>query len=178
VTLLATIYALAAWLMADFISGVFHWWEDRYGVEDWPVIGPLIVSPNVMHHSQPTAFLRGGYLSRNWTTFVPALTFAAAAWWLGSPWLTLVGVFAANANEVHAWAHQKCCRQIRALQLLGICQSHEQHAAHHRQPFDRNYCVMTDWVNPVLDGIGLWPALEALVAATTGVRPLAERQVA
>jgi ubiquitin-conjugating enzyme E2 variant len=100
------------------------------------------------------------------------------AWWLGSPWFALVGVFGAGANEVHAWAHQKCSRPIRGLQMLGLIQSQEQHASHHRQPFDINYCVMTDWVNPVLTAIGLWPALEALVAATTGIRPLAERQVA
>lgn len=177
-TLLATIYALAAWLMADFISGVFHWWEDRYGVEDWPVIGPLIVSPNVMHHSQPTAFLRGGFLTRNWTTFVPALAFAAASWSLGSSWWALVGVFVATANEVHAWAHQRCSRPIRALQLLGIIQSQEQHAAHHRDPFDRNYCVMTDWLNPWLTVLRFWQGLESVVAATTGARPLIARQEA
>lgn len=162
---------LAAWLMADFLSGVFHWWEDRYGVESWPVIGPIIVSPNVLHHAQPTAFLKGGFFTRNWTTFAPALAFAAAAWWLGSPWWTLVGLCVAMGNEVHAWAHQKCSRRIRGLQMLGLLQSQEQHAIHHRDPFDKNYCVMTDYLNPVLSAIRFWEGMEAAIGRLFNVWP-------
>lgn len=177
-TLLATLRVFSAWIMADFVSGVFHWWEDRYGVEDWPVIGPLVVAPNILHHSEPTAFLRGSVITRNWTTFAPALAFSSASWWLGSPWWALVGAFVALANEVHAWAHQKCSRPIRGLQLLGILQSQEQHAAHHRNPFDRNYCVMSDWLNPWLSKVQFWTRLESVVAATTGARPIITRQEA
>ena len=165
---------VAAWLMADFISGVVHWWEDRYGVEEWPIVGPLIVTPNVRHHAEPHEFLRGNIVSRNWTTFIPAIAFAAAALWAGSPWLALVGAFVSVANEVHAWAHQKCSRPIRAMQLLGVIQSQEQHSAHHRRPFDRNYCVMTDWANPVLSAVHFWPAAERVVARF-GPRPRLER---
>lgn len=166
---------LSAWLMADFLSGVFHWWEDRYGVEDWPIVGPLIVAPNVAHHSQPTAFVHQDLWSRNWTTAVPAFSLAAVAWLLGSPWWCLVFAFTAVGNEVHAWAHQKCSRPIRGLQLLGIIQSQEQHAEHHRRPFDRNYCVMTDWLNPVLSRAGFWPAIERAIGTVFGVFPRPER---
>jgi ubiquitin-conjugating enzyme E2 variant len=169
---------LAAWLMADFLSGVFHWREDRYGVEDWPIIGPLVVSPNIEHHSQPTAFLQGNLITRNWTTFVPCWLIAAVMWLLGSPWWTLAFFFAGFGNEIHAWAHQKCSRPIRGLQMLGIIQSQEQHASHHKKPFDRNYCVMTDWVNPVLTAIGFWPAVEEVVWWVADVEPRAEREAA
>ena len=169
--ILSAIAIIAAWLMADFLSGVFHWWEDNYGVESWPIIGPLIVAPNIMHHSQPTAFLKGSLLVRNWTTFVPALTFAIVAFLCGYLWWALVFVFVAAGNEVHAWAHQKCSRPIRGLQLLGIIQSQEQHAIHHTDPFDRNYCVMTDWLNPWLTRVRFWEGVEAVVAITTGARP-------
>ena len=171
-------YVLTAWLAADFFSGLFHWLEDRYGVEDWPIIGPIVVAPNVLHHSQPTAFLRQSFIGRNWTTIVPSVLLAALAWMAGLNWLALAFGFTAAANEVHAWAHQRCSRPIRALQLLGILQSQEQHAAHHRAPFDRNYCVVTDWLNPVLSAVGFWPAVESLVRALTGVAPRPERQVA
>lgn len=165
---------VAAWLAADFLSGVFHWWEDRYGNESWPIIGPLVVSPNVLHHSQPTAFLAGNVITRNWTTVIPSLALAAAAHFVGLRWLSLVFAFTATANEVHAWAHQKCSRPIRAMQLLGILQSQEQHAVHHRKPFDQNYCVMTDFLNPVLSACGFWSAIEWTIGLA-GVRPAAAR---
>jgi len=173
----AAVALLTAWLAADFASGVFHWLEDRYGVEDWPIIGPIVVAPNVEHHAQPTAFLRQGFWARNWTTIVPSLIAAGVAWWAGSPWLTLVFSFAAVGNEIHAWAHQKCSRPIRAFQLLGIIQSQEQHAAHHRQPFDRNYCVMTDWLNPFLTALGFWSGIELLLAMV-GIHVRKDREVA
>lgn len=171
-------FVLSAWLAADFFSGLFHWFEDRYGVESWPIVGPLIVAPNVEHHAQPMAFTRQGFFARNWTTFVPAFALASLAWLAGWHWLALALAFAAAGNEIHSWAHQRCSRPIRALQLLGIIQSQEQHAAHHRQPFDRNYCVMTDYLNPVLTAVGFWPAVEVGIAAVTGLRPRPEREVA
>jgi ubiquitin-conjugating enzyme E2 variant len=63
------------------------------------------------------------------------------------------------------------------LQLLGVLQSPEQHAKHHAQPFDRNYCVMTDATNPILQAIRFWQGLEFIVALF-GVRPRVEREVA
>ncbi len=39
------------------------------------------------------------------------------------------------------------------------------HGRHHRDPFEVKYCVMTDWLNPILDAIGL------LAASRTSSRP-------
>ena len=39
-------------LLADFISGLFHWFEDRYGNPDWPVLGHTI-RQNQQHHFTP-----------------------------------------------------------------------------------------------------------------------------
>jgi hypothetical protein len=168
---------VSAWLAADFISGAFHWWEDRYGDASWPILGPLVVAPNVLHHTQPRAFLDQTVLMRNWTTAVPSLGLSAAAWYAGANWLATVFAMLSVANEVHAWAHQKCSRPVRALQLLGVLQSQEQHADHHTKPFDTNYCVMTDWLNPVLQAVGFWPGVEAVVGVF-GIRPLACRSAA
>ena len=32
-------------LMADFLSGLFHWAEDSYGKPEWPIIGTTIIAP-------------------------------------------------------------------------------------------------------------------------------------
>lgn len=169
---------LAAWIAADFLSGLVHWWEDRYGNPEWPIIGAHVIAPNIRHHTDQLAFTVGGYWERNWTSLVPALSLAAAAYLIGYRWLAMVLVFLSQANEIHAWAHQKCIRPIRGLQLLGALHSPDQHAAHHRRPFDRNYCVMTDYLNPVLSGAGAWHAAEWTIRQITGIEPRPEREAA
>jgi hypothetical protein len=171
------LYAATAWLAADIVTGAVHWWEDRYGNPAWPVIGKLVVEPNIRHHSEPRAFLEGNYWHRNWTTIVPAGLIALACYLAGQYWLALVAAFATQANEIHGWAHQKCSRYIRGLQLLGLITSQEGHAQHHQSPFSTDFCVMTDWTNPLLSGIRFWRALEWLVGLT-GIHPRVERELA
>jgi ubiquitin-conjugating enzyme E2 variant len=166
---------LAAWLLADFLSGVFHWWEDRYGNPAWPIIGEHVIQPNIQHHTDQLAFVRKGYFERNWTTLLPAGMAACVAGLLGSPFLAVTFLMLGQANEIHAWAHQKCRRPIRGLQLLGVLQSPEQHADHHKRPFDRNYCTLTDWLNPVLSFVGFWDELEELGIDWFRIYPRVER---
>lgn len=170
---------VTAWLIADLGSGLIHWIEDRYGDPDWPwPIGEHIVAPNIEHHVEPHKLTRSGYLERNLTTLIPALLAAAIAAALGR-WDAVAGfLWLSQANEVHSWAHQKCSRPIRILQTLGILQSPEKHAIHHRKPFDRNYCACTDWLNPVLEWFEVWDRLERVIALTTGIRPRPERRSA
>lgn len=177
-TLTVLLYAAAIWLLGDFLSGVVHWWEDRYGDPEWPVIGPLVVAPNIEHHTDQLAFTRGGYWRRNWTAIVPATLAAAGAAWAGWWILAWALVVVGQANEIHAWSHQRCSRIIRGLQLLGILQSPMQHAEHHRQPFDRNYCTVSDLLNPVLSAVGWWPAVEFVIGWLANVWPREEREVA
>jgi hypothetical protein len=42
--------------------------------------------------------------------------------------------------------------------------SPEQHARHHRRPFDNNYCTLTNWLNPILDATRFWRLLERILA--------------
>jgi ubiquitin-conjugating enzyme E2 variant len=155
------------WLAADFLSGFFHWLEDRYAREEWPIIGEFIAKPNNLHHAVPSAFLAGNYWKRNWTTLAIALPFFAMTF--PSRWC-LIFLFVSQANEIHAWSHQRCNGWIRGMQQAGILNSPREHGTHHRAPFDVRYCVMSDWLNPLLDGIGFWQHLEAVIS-TTGIRP-------
>jgi len=171
-------YTLSAWLAADLVTGAVHWWEDRYGDPSWPIVGRHVVQPNILHHREPRAFLAGNIVERNWTAAAPALlvaaAFAAAGWW----WLALVGLFAACANEVHAWSHQRCSRPVRALQLLGVLASAEDHARHHRSPFRSDFCVLTGWLNPLLESIRFWRGVEYVIGSTLGIWPRDERATA
>jgi hypothetical protein len=156
---------VSAWLLADFISGFWHWLEDRYFEESWPIIGKYIAKPNQLHHAQPLEFLNGGYWQRNYTAIIPA----AVAFALYPSW---VFVFVSQANEIHAWAHSKgkVSGWVAAIQETGFFQSPRHHGEHHRSPFDCKYCVMSDWLNPILDYVRFWPTLELWLSPFVKVR--------
>lgn len=168
-------WILSCYLAADLLAGFWHWLEDRYFDVTWPWIGKYIAKPNELHHEQPTAFLFQSYWSRNWTTIVPA----SVAFLLSFPNpICLVFVFASQANEVHAWAHSKgkVSRWVAILQETGLFQSPLHHGQHHRSPFAVKYCVMSDWLNPILDALQVWRALEAVVEVLTGIKPKVDLQ--
>lgn len=173
---LILLMCVQAWMIADLLSGIFHWLEDRYGNPDWPIIGKYVVQPNLLHHTRPAALCEGGYWNRNNTTIITSAIGAACFYW--SPMMLIAFAILSQANEVHSWAHQKCNGVIRALQKIGVLQSPRHHSIHHRRPFDRYYCVMTNYLNPVLNLVGFWLLLESIVWVVTGYWPRPERELA
>jgi ubiquitin-conjugating enzyme E2 variant len=172
---------LGGLFLADFFSGLIHWFEDRYGNPKWPVLGHTIRA-NQEHHFRPRAFLEGSFLSRNREVFVIGALFLAGFWVTGTLNLftgsaVLFGMF---ANEFHRAAHRspkENGRLITALQKTGLAQSFQHHAAHHRQGKDTHYCVVTNYTNPILERVGFFPALERIVKATTGRVPRLDESV-
>lgn len=172
---------LGGLFLADIISGLIHWFEDRYGNPKWPVLGHTIRA-NQEHHFRPRAFLEGSFLSRNREVFVIGALFLAGFWVTGTLNLftgsaVLFGMF---ANEFHRAAHRspkENGRLITALQKTGLAQSFQHHAAHHRQGKDTHYCVVTNYTNPILERVGFFPALERIVKATTGRVPRLDESV-
>lgn len=169
VALMVLAQLLAGWLLADFLSGVLHWIEDRFGPgrERWPLLGPLIFTPNIEHHSDPTAFLRTGFIGRNWTTWAAVAPIAGLLLlsFGPQPWIWSAVIGGGFANEIHAWAHRKTMapRWALPLQKIGLVQSPRHHAVHHVPAYRRNFCIVTDWLNPVLDHFAIWHAIEQLL---------------
>jgi hypothetical protein len=159
---------LTSWLMADLIAGAFHWWEDQYVDDKWPILGKLVGAPNQQHHAYPLAFTRQGYWQRNWTTIVPAVFGIVLSY--QSPWWCLTFAFVSQANEIHCWSHTRCNWFIRMWQETGILQHPQSHGRHHRAPFDCRYCVMSDMVNPFLDAFKFWWTIEGAVHLLFGIR--------
>jgi hypothetical protein len=97
--------------------------------------------------------------------------------WMG--WLlAFIGM---NANSVHKWSHRTRAengRVISTVQRLGIIQSPSQHAMHHRRTKDSNYCVLTNFVNPVLEFIHFWRGLELAIYAVLRIRKRVDESVA
>jgi hypothetical protein len=161
VTLAAIIgQLLLGWLLADLVTGTFHWWEDNFGSESWPIVGPWIIRPNRLHHLAPLAFTRHGFLDRNGASIVTAAIAAAAlVFFFGpAPWILALAIGGGLANEVHRYAHEPSSAPawLAVLQQVGLVQSPRDHARHHRPPHDANFCVLTDWLNPLLEATGFW----------------------
>ncbi len=162
-------------LIADFISGLFHWLEDAYGREDWPITGWLVTKPNILHHHNPRYFTRHGWFHSSWLLLCFALLLLLAAWMWGiltwRVWFFVV--LGANANQIHKWAHRSPVENgpvITFLQRIRLLQAPRHHAHHHSDPKNSHYCVLTDFLNPILDSIRLWDCLEAVIWAVFRVR--------
>lgn len=185
----STITGVAAFLakvlgglyFADFISGVIHWLEDRYGNPKWPVIGHTI-RENQQHHFTPRSFLKGTLWTRNREVLAIGAAFLAAFWAFDvlNVFTVSAVLFGVASNEVHASAHRSPAengRLITLLQKTGLMQSHRHHAAHHRKGKDTHFCVLTNHVNPVLERLRFFQTLEVGIAFLTGLRPRADLSV-
>ncbi len=172
---------LGGLFLADFITGVFHWLEDRYGKPHWPIIGGIIAA-NQEHHYRPRAFLAGHFLQRNGTVFILGAIFLAGFWAFGLLNL-LTGsaiVFGVLANEIHRLAHRspkENGRLITLIQKTGLMQSFKHHARHHRAGKDTHYCVMTNYLNPLLERARFFRVLETLTFTICGVMPRRDESI-
>ena len=167
--------------LADFISGVFHWFEDRCGNPSWPILGHTI-RENQQHHHTPRSFLKGTIFTRNREVWAIGALFLAVFWALG--WLNLFSgsavLFGMFANEIHAAAHRSPKENgwvITMPQKVGLMQSHAHHAHHHRKGKDSHYCVMTNHLNPGLERVQFFQTAERLIKRLTGIVPRIDHSV-
>jgi len=165
---------IVAVLVADFLSGFFHWLEDAYGRENWPFFGRFVIKPNILHHHDPRYFTRHSWFQSSWLLLCIGLTVLAIAWVLGVlTWqVWLVVILGTNANQVHKWAHRTPAENgpfVSLFQRIHLLQTPRHHGRHHTNPKNSHYCVLTNFLNPILDGIGLWDALEWAISALCGV---------
>lgn len=170
---LLVVATLAGVCAADVATGVTHWLFDRCFEEATPVLGPAFVQPFREHHRDPTAIVRHGFLEvsgNNALALCPVLwactplaagfgTAFAETLWLGFALAAIAAAFV--TNQIHRWAHAAAVpAPVRWLQRHGWVLSPAHHALHHCGAHDRAYCVTTGWMNPVLDGLGVFRSVE------------------
>ncbi len=163
--LLTTLQIFILWLFADFITGVVHWWQDAYGNPTWPIIGKYVIEPNLIHHQDPRHMLKVSYISRVNTSVITAAILATVFWFVGwHSWQIIVClIFSSQGNEIHAIGHRSDKENrkfICWLQKIGLLQTRKTHGWHHKAPYDTNFCVMTEFLNPILNKINFWMKLE------------------
>ena len=161
-------------MAVDFASGVLHWLEDSYGDPDWPIVGPWIIEPNMLHHRSPTAFTHKNWLQSS----APLLALAGSTIVIASltdvlTWqLLLFAAIGVNVNQIHKWNHlptRKRSRLALLLQKMSLVQTPSHHAKHHSALKDTNYCVVTNVLNPILEILHFWRLLEWSIQFLFGV---------
>ena len=172
ITLLRTARAV---FTAEFAAGAVHWFEDAYVREDTPLIGRFVARPNIVHHHYPRYMTRHNWWQSSWDLCLLSALVVLIAWACGAlnreVWL--FAILAANANEFHKWAHRTKKENgpvITFLQKIGLLQSAQHHALHHTDPKNSHYCTMTNFLNPVLDGIRFWDGMEWALAKSVGLQ--------
>jgi ubiquitin-conjugating enzyme E2 variant len=173
--LLIALQALGVILLADFVAGLVHWLEDAYGSEDTPLVGPLLIKPNIVHHHHPRHFTRLSWWRSSWDLLLVGAAILGFAAWLDAltwhVWL-FVGL-SINANQVHKWAHMTRAEVgpvVAFLQDYWILQTPRQHALHHTDPKNTHYCPVTNLVNPTLEALRFWDRLEWVLEKLTGAK--------
>lgn len=162
-------------LISDFVTGVVHWWEDAYGNPDWKFWGKIIVIPNIEHHQYPRKFLKRSFFSRVKLSIMIAIAIGCLVSLFGHfNWeIAFILAYTSLANEFHAISHRSDKENgtlIVILQKIGIVQSRKMHGHHHQSPYNINYCVLTNYLNPILNTIRLWDGIEFLIAKL-GIKP-------
>jgi palmitoyl-[glycerolipid] 3-(E)-desaturase len=61
-------------------------------------------------------------------------------------------------------------RTVVTLQETGVIISRKAHGAHHKSPFNINYCIVSGWCNPILD-CGLMYRMEMAIKKHMGIEP-------
>ncbi|KAL6553410.1 hypothetical protein OROGR_007252 [Orobanche gracilis] len=170
--------ALVAYILADLGSGIYHWAIDNYGSPKTPIFGSQIEGFQG-HHQQPWAITRKQLAINLYLTAASVSVFVIPINILSSNpvVLTFVGVFGGCeifSQQFHAWAHtprRKLPALVAALQDAGILLAPSQHAAHHRPPYDNNYCIVSGVWNEFLDRSKFFLGLEMVFDRIFGYRP-------
>lgn len=171
---LSTLATTGAWIagsyvIADFGTGVIHWIEDTWmapGASNF--LDRYVMDDNLDHHRRPGMIRKGTYWETNRSSICLGLGLAvlAAACRVDAWQVYVIIAIGSHGNQVHKWAHMSDRPVLVAwLQSIGLLQSRGHHGRHHSHPYAVRYCALTNYLNPMLDGIGFWRGLERIVEA-------------
>lgn len=178
--------APVAWVIADFASGLIHWFADTYGSEKTPLFGPWLIKPFRQHHLYPRDICTHDLVLTigNSCTFAVPLEAGLLYAMLSDEELSLTqalvgfvfNLFAmaiVATNIFHKWAHaEKTSWFIARLQKSGLLLSPAHHDLHHTRPFESNYCITNGWLNPLLEKTRFFRRIEWLLG-TCGIKATA-----
>lgn len=160
---------------ADMGSGVYHWAMDNYGDKNTPVFGTQIEAFQG-HHELPWTITYRQFCNNIYKICQATAPFCVAGLLLvDNPyailWMATAISFINMSQELHKWSHQSPSQtdsMINRLQDMNIIITRKSHLAHHKPPFDGNYCIVSGHMNSILDDAGFFRGLESIVLQLTG----------
>jgi ubiquitin-conjugating enzyme E2 variant len=165
---LGALFCFLGLCLADFISGVVHWTADTYGSPKMPIFGGFVRTFRE-HHADQVDITRHDFVETNGDVCIFSMpVHFVLMLWVESPLplFLLVGVFAGSYmnSQIHKWAHQvEVPALIRLCQRVRLINSPGHHTRHHSGTHQTHYCIMSGWMNPLLDGIGFFRKAEWLL---------------
>jgi ubiquitin-conjugating enzyme E2 variant len=137
------------------------------------------------HHQRPWTITEREFANNVHKVFKPAAPVAAAMLAASAAAPPAAAVFASSflflacmSQQFHAWSHMKRSELhplVVAAQEGGLLISRRAHGAHHKAPFEGNYCIVSGLWNGVLDRDGaddaFFRVLERAIHARWGVEP-------
>ena len=176
--------APVAWVLADFTSGLIHWFADTYGSEQTPLFGPWLIKPFRQHHLYPRDICTHDLVLTIGNSCTIAMPFESGLLYLmlsdeevsftqavASLSFNLFAMAIVATNLFHKWAHaEKTNWLISRLQKSGLLLSPQHHDLHHTKPFESNYCITNGWLNPLLERVRFFRSVEGALRIF-GIRP-------
>jgi len=164
---------IAAWFIADILTGIFHWFQDSY-IETSSKYEYVVAlaEDNEFHHNQPAAMTKLSEWENISNSIIIGFPVAALLFAVGSPvvvWLPFI--FGSFGNLVHRYSHlspNNIPTVIKWMQWTGFFCSPKHHIGHHlgpngllsKQESFEKYCPMTNYMNPILDRLKFFRAIE------------------
>ncbi|XP_049347934.1 fatty acid desaturase 4, chloroplastic-like [Solanum verrucosum] len=166
------------YVLSDLASGIYHWGIDNYGSAKTLVFGNQIDA--FQHHHKHPWIITKSQFAKNHRILAGGVTFIVLPINLlckDPTILAFIGAFSGCimfSQQFHTWAHgtkNKLPKIVLALQDVGILVSRSQHVAHHRLPYNNNYCLVSGLWNNFLDGYKVFELLERIFFFIFGAQP-------
>jgi hypothetical protein len=167
-----TVAGVAAYLTADFLSGIAHFLADNFGNPNTPVFGKVFIFAFREHHVDPKAITRHSYVETNGANSLISLPGLIYFYHDSSPtedytfrfFITMFYLSIFMTNQIHKWAHLDTPgRWINFLQKSHLILPAAHHDVHHHAPYDKYYCITCGWLNAPLDAIRFFPTLKRVL---------------
>jgi hypothetical protein len=130
---------VAAYFVADLVAAVYHLATDR----GWNT--RRIVANFRNHHDRPET------MTFDLEPMLGGLPLVALGIYCGSFFVVALGTFLSFAQVPHYFTHHPAPAWIRRLQSWGLILRPSSHHRHHGGQFDRDFCVINGWSNPLIN---------------------------
>jgi sterol desaturase/sphingolipid hydroxylase (fatty acid hydroxylase superfamily) len=136
----AALQVLAAYILVDLLTGLYH----------------LVTDNGLNFRRQVEIFAEHHVINTmevfDWQPSVVGLPAMLLGLVLLNPFLVAAGAFGILGQVPHYYAHRRSRSDlvhhvVRILQLTGIIISPQHHRAHHDGKFNRNFCIVSGWNN-------------------------------